>query len=204
KVDDWAGADWAPVDKSGVAAYFNSNSKPFDVTAAVAVSGDRLYAAFRTGDAKLIVNSGETPRAQFKTGGALDLMIGSNPKAEDKRNKATEGDQRLLVCQVKGKTVAVLYRPVAPGAKEPMPFSSPWRTITFDSVEDVSGQVQLAGSDGVYEISVPLSLLNLKPQAGMSIKADIGVLRGNGFQTLRRVYWSNKATGIVSLPLLLR
>jgi hypothetical protein len=26
----------------------------------------------------------------------------------------------------------------------------------------------------------------------------IGLLRGNGFQTLQRVYWSNKATGITA------
>jgi hypothetical protein len=32
----------------------------------------------------------------------------------------------------------------------------------------------------------------------MTIRGDVGVLRGNGFQTLQRVYWSNKATGLVS------
>ncbi len=62
KLDDWAGADWATIDRSGVAAFFDSHSKPYDVTAAVAVSGHRLYAAFRTGDAQLLRNSGETPR----------------------------------------------------------------------------------------------------------------------------------------------
>ena len=37
-----------------------------------------------------------------------------------------------------------------------------------------------------------------KAEAGQSLKGDIGVLRGNGFQTLQRVYWSNKATGITA------
>ena len=80
RLDDWAGADWAPIDRSGVAAFFDSRSKPYDVTAAVAVAGDRLYAAFQTGDPHLLRNSGETPRAPFKTGGCLDLMIGADPR----------------------------------------------------------------------------------------------------------------------------
>lgn len=38
----------------------------------------------------------------------------------------------------------------------------------------------------------------MRPQPGQSLKGDIGVLRGNGFQTLQRVYWHNKATGITA------
>ena len=30
------------------------------------------------------------------------------------------------------------------------------------------------------------------------IKADSGILRGAGFQTRQRVYWSNKATGLLA------
>ena len=46
-------------------------------------------------------------------------------------------------------TLALLYRAVVPGVKDPVPFSSPWRTITLDRVEDVSGDVELAGgADG--------------------------------------------------------
>ncbi|MDR1282345.1 MAG: hypothetical protein LBK99_16205 [Opitutaceae bacterium] len=75
--DDWAGSSWADIDKSGVAAYFNSDSRPFDVTGALAVSGGRLYAVWRTGLPHLLQNSGD-PVAPFKTGGALDLMIGAS------------------------------------------------------------------------------------------------------------------------------
>lgn len=198
KLDDWAGAQWATIDKRGVAAYFNSNSQPYNVTAAVAVAGDRLYAAFRTGDKDLLRNSGATANAPFKDGGALDLMIGADPQADPNRRAPAAGDERLLVTVVKGKTLALLYRAVVPGTREPVKFSSPWRTITIDRVEDISQQVQLAGSEGDYELSVPLALLGLKPAAGVSIKGDIGILRGNGFQTSQRVYWSNKATGIVA------
>jgi len=45
---------------------------------------------------------------------------------------------------------------------------------------------------------VPLTVLGLAPAPGMRIKGDIGVLRGDGKQTIQRVYWTNKATAIVS------
>jgi hypothetical protein len=208
KLEDWAGADWAVIDRRGTAANFNSDSKPYDITAAVAVAGDRLYAVFRTQDAELLKNSGETPNAPFKTGGCLDLMLGTNSGADSKRTRPAAGDERLLVTQIKGATRALLYRAVVPGTKEPVPFSSPWRTITLDRVEDVSAHVQLAAGvekddkgktrNAIYEISVPLAALGLTAADGQSLKADIGILRGNGFQTLQRVYWNNKATAITA------
>ena len=208
KLDDWEGADWAVIDRRGTAANFNSDSKPYDITAAVTIAGDRLYAAFRTQDAELLKNSLETPNAPFKTGGCLDLMLGVDPAADPKRTKPVAGDQRLLITQSKGQTYALLYRAVVPGTKEPVPFSSPWRTITLDRVDDVSADAQLAMSvekddkgkpkTAYYELSVPLARLGLTPADGQSIKGDIGILRGNGFQTLQRVYWNNKATGITA------
>ena len=198
KLDDWTNAKWADIDRSGVAAFFNSTSKPYDISGALAIGGDRLFAAYRTGDANLLRNSGEVPTAPFKTGGALDLMIGTDSAADPKRTAPVAGDLRLLVTMANDKPLAVLYRAVAPGATEKVPFSSPWRTISFDEVKDVSDQIQLAGSEGNYEFSIPLSVLGLKPQTGQSLSGDIGVLRGNGFQTTARVYWNNKATGIVS------
>jgi hypothetical protein len=198
KLDDWAGAAWVDIDKSGVAANFNSNSKPFDVTAAVAVSGGRLYAAFRTGDPDLLRNTGETATAPFRTGGALDLMVGADPNADPRREKPATGDVRLVVTRVRGRTLAVLYRAVVPGTKEPVPFSSPWRTVTIDRVEDVSDRVELASSGGDYELSVPLATLGLRPEAGAAVRGDVGVLRGDGSQTVQRVYWSNKATALTS------
>jgi len=79
-----------------------------------------------------------------------------------------------------------------------MPFSSPWRTVTLDEVKEVSSEVELAGTNGNYEVSIPLATLALTPEPDQAIKGDLGILRGNGFQTLQRVYWSNKATGITA------
>jgi hypothetical protein len=198
KLDDWAGVSWAEVDKRGVAANFNSDSKPYDVTAAVTVAGDRLFAAFRTGDPDLLRNSGETPSMLFKTGGALDLMIGTDPRADPNRRQPAPGDVRILVAIVKGKPMAMLYRAVVPGSKTPVPFSSPWRTILIDRVEDISGTAKLAGQAGNFELSVPLATFGLEPGPGQSIRADIGILRGDGFRTVHRVYWQNKATALTA------
>jgi hypothetical protein len=122
--------------------------------------------------------------------------------AERKSDAPVEGDLRLLITRVGGKTRALLYRAVVPGTKEPVKFSSPWRTITLDRVEDVSGDVQLADDGaGHYEFSIPLHSLGAafeKAQPGVRLRGDLGVLRGNGSQTLQRVYWTNKATAIVA------
>jgi hypothetical protein len=138
KLDDWAKAAWVTLDDT--------------TQAAVSIAGDRLYAAYRTQDRNLLANTGEVPTALFKCGGALDLMLGTDSKADGKRGTPVAGDLRLLVTQVRGKTAAVLYRPVVPGTREPVPFSSPWRTITIDRVDDVSAQVALAGGKRREEV----------------------------------------------------
>jgi hypothetical protein len=177
-LDEWPKEAFVPIDNHS--------------SAALAVSGDRLYAAFQAGDGDLLDSRPEALQNLFKSGGALDLMIG-----------AIDGGERLVVTQVNGKTVAVLYRPHVPGTTtEPVKFVSMIginKTTLMDRVDDVSRQVTLAGRDGNYELSMPLALLSLPdPQTGKTIRGDIGLLRGNGFQTLQRVYWHNKSTGLVS------
>ena len=124
---------------------------------------------------------------------------------------------RLLTAKVNGAQQSILYRPVARGERRPASFSSPWRTIEFDQVMDVSKDVVFAEGKGTvevrepnafgimrrtsagttYELSAPLSLLGLKVKPGMTLRGDLGVLIGNGSATEQRVYWSNKATTVV-------
>lgn len=207
-LDDWRAAQWATIDQrqSQVGDW---GRRKITTAAALAVAGDRLYVALKTDDPNLLNNSAESLQNLFKTGGCLDLMIGADPKADPQRARPVAGDERLLITRVKGKTTAVLYRPVAPGtAGEPVQFSSPLRTIKFDRVDDVSDKVTIASGEekdekgkpagAAFEFSIPLDVLGLHPAPNQAIKADVGVLRGNGFQTLQRAYWSNKATGLVS------
>jgi hypothetical protein len=177
KLDEWDAKNFVPIDTRA--------------SAAVSIAGDRLFAAWKTDENDLLRNQPEALANLFKSGGALDLMIGN-----------VEGGQRLLVTKAGGKTTAMLYRPRDPNAGgEPTKFISNLginRTTTIDRVQNVSEQVQLAQDGSNYELSVPLALLNLQVQAGQTFKGDIGILRGNGVQTLQRIYWHNKATGLVS------
>jgi hypothetical protein len=176
--------------------------------AALTVAGDRLFAAFRTNDPHAIENSGASLQTLFNTGGGLDLMLATSPPYDPQRKSPALGDIRLLVSLVKGKPVAVLYRPVAATApRNSAVFESPLGTLKFDDVENVSDYVQLAKenassttgtSSGDFEFSIPLSILGLNPTPGTELRGDIGLLRGDGIRTIQRVYWSNKATGLAS------
>jgi hypothetical protein len=200
QLDDWPVAtDWASIDRRGAKANFDSHSRPYEVSAAVALTDTHLYAAWRTSERDLLTNSGQTPLALFKHGGCLDIMLATDPTAPPDRNSPVVGDQRLLVTTVKGETRALLYRAKIPSAKDPVGFSSPWRTISFDAVDDVSSDVALATDQaGNFELSIPLAALGWKPKIGQTYRADLGVLRGSGGQTTQRVYWSNKATAITA------
>jgi len=176
-------------------------------TASLRIAGDRLFAAFKTQDPEALVNSGGSPENLFKTGGALDVMLGIDPEADPVRRSAASGDIRLLVSLVRGKPTAVLYRPIAKtGERNPATFESPISKLSFDDVEDVSAYVQLAkgsadpstSSAGNFVFSIPLKVLGLSPTPGMELRGDVGLLRGDGVRAIQRVYWSNKATGLVS------
>lgn len=200
KLDDWpVTTDWAFIDRRGTKANFNSDSRPYEVSACVTLTSSHLFAAWRTTEKNLLTNSGETPTAPFKHGGCLDIMLATDAKAAPDRDSPVAGDQRLLVTVVGGKVRALLYRAKVPGVTEPVAFSSPWRSIYIDAVDDVSQHVILASDkEGTYEMSIPLTALRWRPQVGETYRADMGVLRGAGGQTTQRVYWSNKATAITA------
>ena len=167
---------------------------------AVRIAHDRFYAAFKTGDPEALTNAGSDPTNLFKYGGALDIMLGTDPTADKNRQEPVAGDLRLLVTRVKGKTKAMLYRAVVPGTAvdSRVLFTSPVGKVTFDQVVDVSDKVELAQQGSNYIVSVPLSVLGWTPKPGEEIIGDIGLLRGNGAQTTQRVYWSNHNTLVVS------
>jgi hypothetical protein len=58
--------------------------------------------------------------------------------------------------------------------------------------------VQVAEQNGDVELSLPLELIGLTPRLDQQLHADLGVLRGNGTQTIQRSYWNNLDTAIVS------
>jgi len=210
--DDWNKVEWIQIDKRK-AQVGNWGKRDIETRASAAISNDNLYLVWQTYDKRLLNNSGESLINLFKRGGCLDVLIGTDASADSTRLKPVKGDQRILITRVKGKIVAMLYEPVSPKHKDASAeFGSPLRTLKFDRVQEVSDSITLAeksikdlnadknGSivETTFEVSIPLQLLEFEPQFGASYKFDIGILRGNGVQTLQRVYWSNHAAGIVS------
>ncbi len=202
--DAWKDADWAVLEERKVGRDKTDRS----TKAAAAVFGDRLHVTIVTRfDDRVFNNTAESPQMLFKTGGGLDVMIGTDPAAPLGRDKPVAGDARLVVTLVKKKPVATLYRQVDPTGAQPVEFASPWRTVTFDSVRDVSDRVELREPRYLklppldmiaYEFAVPLDVLGLQPKPGQVVKADIGVLRGVAGETRSRDYWFNKATGLTA------
>ena len=168
--------------------------------ASIRLGETHLYAAWRTGDKDALSNDGGDYRFLFKRGGSVDIMLRTDATTERSGKEPVAGDLRLLATVVKGETRAVLYRPVVPGtpAKDRMLFESPVGSVWFDSVVDVSAQVKLVQREGDIELSVPLAVLGLKPVLESELGADLGILRGDGVQTVQRIYWSNADTLIVS------
>jgi hypothetical protein len=178
---------------------------PYKLRGALAVDAANLYAAWEVkGDANPMVNGGQDFTQLFVTGDSVDLQLGTNPGADPKRGETALGDLRLLVSVMEGKPVAVLYRwKTAAAEKKPVVFTAPWHKHEVDSVTlltDATVSIQRAGDGYKVELSVPLSTLGFKPEAGMAYKADLGAVFSDatGNNRAARVYWSNKATGLVN------
>ncbi len=196
-LDEWTNIDWVVLDDR--------------CSAAVAVSQGRLYVALKTDDSRLLQNSADSLLSMAWSGGALDLMLGTDPDADPHRTAPIAGDLRLLVAQVDGVTKAVLYRPIVPGSTDPLLVSTTWQTNYIDRVDDVSPYIQLRRTLNDYECSVPLALLGLEPRLGQTVLGDIGILRGynlsdakinwapSGYirSTVQWAYWHNKITGVL-------
>jgi len=164
-----------------------------------------LFLCYEAAGCGPMKNTGNDWRKAFKSGSAVDLQLGTDPAAKHDRKAPVAGDQRLLMTFLGTKPLAVLYQPVADGAQpaEAWKVVSPVGTATFDRVTKAPG-VRLArgGKGGAYvlEAAVPLEALGLKIAPGVRIKIDWGVLvsGADGHEVLRRLYWANQATNIVS------
>lgn len=164
-----------------------------------------LYLAYRTRNLGPLQNSGEQWDRLFKTGAAVDLLLATDPAAPADRQAPVAGDVRLLMTFVGKKPAAVLYRPVVPGASPEKAWrvTSPTGQLTFDEVKELTGvKLVRTPTDKSYtlEAAVPLAALGLKPEPGLRLKLDWGVLVAGpeGTEVLRRVYWANRADQIVS------
>ncbi len=171
---------------------------------AVATDGTSLYLAYDVnGDANPMVNGGKDVTQLFVTGDSVDLQLGTNPDGAAKRGEAVPGDLRLLISVLDGKPAVVLYRWKTAGVKHPQTFTCPWRNYTVEDVQvltDATVTINRRGNGYTVEAAMPLKTLGFDPQPGKSYKLDLGVIFSDATGTNRalRMYWANKATGLVN------
>ncbi len=196
-LEEWTDADWVTLNRQR------------GYEAAVRVSGDVLYAAWRTGEPNLLNNDvAEGADFAFVTGGGLDLMLRTDPSIEQpgfrkrlQTDTAAEGDVRIFITRKgeprRGPVLAVRYQQVG-GPGPGRHYDSPVGEVHFDSVRDVSDRVRLARQGGSFEVAVPLDVIGLKVKPGMETIANLGVITGNGAEATARYYWSKRVSTMVA------
>ncbi|MFG0251024.1 MAG: hypothetical protein ACF8OB_19245 [Phycisphaeraceae bacterium JB051] len=214
KLDDWQDPQWVLIDaETFKEGDWGARYKEPAITAALSVDQSHLYIALLSRRNNLLDNSGNDLQTLFKTGGGLDLKLATQPIEGKRKNEPAVGDLRLLITEAAGKPKAACYRYIVPGTQTPIAFTSPVRHITIDRIDDVSSQINLASRllmrpaftrpektvrFDVTEIAIPLSVLNWNPEQLPNTTGDIGVLIGQSGATVERVYWHNKAAGIIA------
>jgi hypothetical protein len=190
---DWQAAAWMTVDDR------------LGLRAALAADATNLYLALRTGRPDLLNNSGAgSPALLFSTGGGIDLTLG-RPGADPQRSRPVEGDLRIVITRegadpAAGPLRATLFEQVNAAAPPSAgyAYTSPIGETYLDRVVDITAAVTLRQQGGDYEVAIPLGTLGLAPAPGGTILGDVGVLIGDGVETVRRVYWNNKVHTLTS------
>jgi outer membrane protein assembly factor BamB len=190
---DFAGAEIASYKKQDSAA----------VRSAAAWDDRNLYLGWEVRDATPWLNAAQVPEQMYTGGDTVDFQLGTDPKADRKRDEAVKGDLRLSIGNFQGKPTAVLYRRVC-DVKKPKQFSSgvikDYRMDFVDVLADAKVKVSVRPNWGyVVEAAVPLSALGLRPADGLALPVDFGVTHGgpDNDRTRLRTYWNNQQTGIV-------
>lgn len=167
-----------------------------------AYDADNLYVAYNVNDPTPWKNSGYDYHLLFKTGDAVDFQL--SPSG-NQTARAGAGDLRIMMANFQGKPVAVLLKPVAPGAPaaDTFTFSSPVMTVAFDQVKllaDVVPEVAVRGDGYTVTAKMPWALLGVQPTPELKLRGDAGFILSDpsGVFNTARVYWSNKHANLVS------
>jgi outer membrane protein assembly factor BamB len=176
------------------------------IEVAIAYDETHLYLGWAVKDATPWVNGASDPAQMYAMGDTVDFQLGADPKADPKRDKPVLGDLRLSIGNLKGKPVAVLYRPVA-AEKAPQKFFSgtvkegyEMQSVKTLDAATLAVTVDAVGKRYVVEAAIPLAALGLAPAAGLTVTGDFGATFGDpaGGDTVLRSYWNNQATGLVA------
>lgn len=179
-------------------------AKQDDAAARSAAAWDdqNLYLAWEVRDQTPWVNGATDPDQLYLGGDTMDFQLGTDARADAKRDKAVLGDLRLSIGNFQGAPTAVLYRPVARVAHPKVFGSGVVKAYRVESVEVLTNAVLklTRRNDGyVLEAAIPLAVLDWQPAAAQTWRGDFGVTFGDpaGRRTRLRSHWSNQHTGIV-------
>ncbi|MBV9851248.1 MAG: hypothetical protein JO250_16380 [Armatimonadetes bacterium] len=167
-------------------------------SARVALGCDRdtLYLAYDVRGAKL-VNMGGNWQTLFISGDCVDLMLHAGPYQP--HFTPAEDDERLLLSVSQGRPIAVLYRPVVPGASSPTRLMG---AVIARIVRPTSARIAYRRSEDGYtlEAAVPLSDLGIASAAGDTLRGDVGVIYADetGANRSLRLYYYNRDTGMTA------
>ena len=192
------------VEEGPQASNLDGQSGPF-TAAPVAHDDENLYAAWQVDDKTPWVNGATGYENLYAGGDTVDLQLGTDSGADKNRREAAGGDLRLSIGQLQGKNVAVLYRKVS-DQKAPKTFYSGTckggYTMEFVKIlDDVKIEAKPNGDKQYFvEAAIPLKELGVRLSPGLKLRGDLGVTYSDpaGKDTNLRVYWSDKATGIVA------
>ncbi len=160
--------------------------------------GTSLYLSARIQDETPMVNNGDNWQTPFITGDCVDLMLATDAKADPERRLAVRGDLRLLFTELRGEPLAVLYRPVVPGANHPVQMLA----TVIDEVQRLPNcKPVITRGNGYYTLTarIPLETLGLQSHPG-DLRGDVGVIYGDvtGRDRDQRLYYYNQDTAMIS------
>ena len=176
------------------------------IESAVSYDDKNLYIGWQVSDSTPWINGASDPVQMYAAGDTVDFQIGTDPKADPKRNEAVLGDLRLSIGNFQGKSVAVIYRHAAK-EKKPRKFFSGviregYEMQSVKVLKDAKIEVKVDAKNNRYTVQAAIGLtslaLSIKP--GLKLTGDIGATHGDltGKDTVLRSYWNNQKTGLVA------
>ena len=170
-----------------------------DADIALHTDGTHLYIMAQVQDETPMVNDGQNWQTPFITGDCVDIMLATDPKADPARRNAAMGDIRLILTELRGEPLAVLYRPVTGGAAAPVQMLA----TTIDEVlrlpADCNPVIRRYEASYVLSARIPLATLGLSAAHG-ELYGDVGVIYGDatGRDRDQRLYYYNTSTTMIS------
>ena len=187
-------------DASGGVALTTMRKPGRGATVALATDGARLHITADVQDETPMANGGQNWQTPFITGDCVDIQLATDPKADPARRAPAPGDLRLILTELRGEPLAVLYRPVVKdGPKAPVQMLA----TTLDDVRRLPAPcnpaIRRTAAGYTLTASIPLDALGLAALPG-ELRGDIGVIYGDatGRDRDQRLYYYNKATAMIS------